>query len=168
MVHSWGLHRLISSSCSSPHCSAFCPTPTHSCKNWSQTQLQSPNPTAVPESYFRRMWRSSLASHGPSNFSSYRQYQMLKIIRNRLNYQIFSHGPYIVLLGHVRQHARYLLKRWGDLHFLLSSFYSLHFRSGKNFRWRNMGNQYFSLFLGNVVNYILIIGLFRKYISLER
>ena len=44
--------------------------------------------------------------------------------------------------------------------------YSLLFRSGKIFR--NMGNQYLGLFLGNVVDYIIIIGLFRKYIFLER
>ena len=50
----------------------------------------------------------------------------------------------------------------------LELFYSLPFRSGKIFRWRNMGDQYLGLFLGNVVNYSLIIFLFGKNISLER
>jgi hypothetical protein len=130
-----------------------------------QPQKLVPNPTAVPQCHFRRMWRNSLASHGTSNCAPYSQYQMRKNnLRNRLNYQRCLHGPYIVLLGYISQYARCSLRRaeLEKLALSLELFYSLPFRSRKIFRWRNMGDQYLGLFLGNVVNYSLIIGLFRK------
>jgi hypothetical protein len=144
MVHSRGLHGTDFFSLLPPTPAGF-PTPTCYHKNWSQTQPQSRN----------------VILGVCDKAKPYRQFQMCKYyLRNRLNYQRFPHGPYTVAQLH--NISENMLDVVGA--YLL--------RVGKIFRLRYKVDQYLGLFLGNVVNYSLIIGLFRpiifRPISLER